>query len=56
MACGNGINSNIFRCMYLYVTPPRTIYSNCHSPNVIYLTISCICLLQYIGETVKNLN
>ena len=42
--------------MYDCVTPPGTIYVDCHTSNVIYLLTCCTCGLQYIGETAQQLN
>ena len=75
-ACGNGINSNLFKSnterfmfqldchpcdkevgsvtkrMYDCVTPPVTIYLNCHSP-VIYL-INCRSHYNTLVKQYKN--
>ena len=40
---------------YGCVTPPGTVYSNCHSSNVIY-PIQCLkCEMLYVAETAQNL-
>ena len=79
-ACGNGSNSNIYRCsdkrcqfkhqfyptdkffssvtkrVYDCVLPAGTRYIDCHSANVIYLITCSKCKLQYVGETIQQLN
>ena len=42
--------------VYDCITPPGTIYVNCHSRNVIYLLTCSTCGLQYVGETSQKLN
>ena len=41
---------------YDCITPPGTIYVDCHSANLIYLLTCMKCGLQYVGETVQQLN
>ena len=41
---------------YPCITPPGTLYVNCHTSNVIYLITCCKCGLQYVGETVMKIN
>jgi len=43
-------------CTYPCITPPNTVYLDCQSANVIYLLTCCNCGLQYVGETVMQLN
>ena len=42
--------------VYNCITPPGTLYVDCHSSNVIYLLTCSTCGLQYIGETAQQLN
>lgn len=41
---------------YDCITPPGTVYIDCHSTNVIYLITCSTCGLQYVGETAQQLN
>ena len=41
---------------YQIITPPGTVYLNCHSSNLVYLLSCSTCGLQYVGETVQNLS
>ena len=48
--------SSCTKRFYDCVTPPGSIYIDCHSANVIYLITCNNCSLQYAGETVQKLN
>ena len=42
--------------IYDCITPPGTLYVDCHSSNLIYLLTCSTCGFQYVGETVQQLN
>ena len=52
----NKVVSTCSKRIYDCITPPGSIYINCHSANVIYLITCNKCGLQYVGETVQRLN
>lgn len=50
------VESTCTKRLYDCVTPPGTVYLNCHSTNLIYLITCSTCGLQYVGETVQPLS
>ena len=50
------ILSSSTKRFYDCVIVPGTVYLDCHSANVIYLITCTKCYLQYVGETVQQLN
>ena len=48
--------SSCTKRVYECITPPGTSYVDCHSSNLIYLLTCLKCGLQYVGETVQQLN
>jgi len=48
--------STVTKRLHDCVSPPGTVYLNCHTPNVIYLITCNRCYLQYVGETAQKLN
>ena len=45
--CISTCTKRIYNC----ITPPGTVYVDCHTSNVIYMLTCSSCGLQYIGET-----
>ena len=50
------ILSTVTKRLHDCVSPPGTIYLNCHTSNVIYLITCNRCYSQYVGETPQKLN
>ena len=50
------ILSTVTKRLHDCVSPPGTVYLNCHTSNVIYLITCNRCYLQYVGETAQKLN
>lgn len=48
--------SSCTKRIYDCITPPNTVYVDCHDRNVIYCLTCSTCGLQYVGETSQQLN
>ena len=48
--------SSCTKRVYDCITPPNSVYVDCHDRNVIYCLTCSTCGLQYVGETSQQLN